>query len=183
MIKEVIVVEGKDDEAAVKRAVDAQILITHGFGISSKTWKKIEEAYRRCGIIIFTDPDHAGENIRRKLTERFPEAKVEVWNESILPNDSYERCVERLAAKQSIIVESYIKALEKVRTEQPPKEDLFSMADMVELGLSAGEGAGDRRGRLGEILGIGYGNTRTFLKRLNHYGVTEEEFAEALKKL
>ena len=39
---------------------------------------------------------------------------VEVWNENILPNDSYERCVERLAAKQSIITDSYIKALEKV---------------------------------------------------------------------
>ena len=39
---------------------------------------------------------------------------VEVWNENILPNDSYERCVERLAAKQPIIVDSYIKALEQV---------------------------------------------------------------------
>lgn len=39
---------------------------------------------------------------------------VEVWNEYILPNDSYERCAERLAVKQSIITDSYIKALEKV---------------------------------------------------------------------
>jgi hypothetical protein len=39
---------------------------------------------------------------------------VEVWNEYILPNDSYERCVERLAAKQAMITDSYIKALEKV---------------------------------------------------------------------
>ena len=39
---------------------------------------------------------------------------VEVWNENILPNDSYERCVERLAAKQSIITDSYIKALEQI---------------------------------------------------------------------
>ena len=39
---------------------------------------------------------------------------VEVWNENILPNDSYERCVKRLAAKQPIIADSYIKALEQV---------------------------------------------------------------------
>ena len=39
---------------------------------------------------------------------------VEVWNEYILPNDSYERCVERLAAKQSMIADSYIKALEEI---------------------------------------------------------------------
>ena len=42
------------------------------------------------------------------------DVSVEVWNETILPNDSYERCVERLAEKQATIVESYIKALEKV---------------------------------------------------------------------
>ena len=42
------------------------------------------------------------------------DVSVEVWNENILPNDSYERCVERLAAKKSIITDSYIKALEKV---------------------------------------------------------------------
>ena len=39
---------------------------------------------------------------------------VEVWNEYILPNDSYERCVERLAAKQAMITDSYIKALEQI---------------------------------------------------------------------
>ena len=42
------------------------------------------------------------------------DVSVEVWNEYILPNDSYERCAERLAAKQSMITDSYIKALEKV---------------------------------------------------------------------
>ncbi len=176
MIKEVIVVEGKDDEAAVKRAVDAQILITHGFGISSKTWKKIEEAYRRCGIIIFTDPDYAGENIRRKLTERFPDAKhAFISREAGTKEDDI--------GVENASPEAIRKALEKVRTEQPPKEDLFTMTDMVELGLSAGEGAADRRSQLGEILGIGYGNTRTFLKRLNHYGVTREEFVGALETI
>ena len=65
MIKEVIVVEGRDDEAAVKKAVDAEIITTHGYGISQKTYRRIEEAYERCGIIIFTDPDFAGENIRK----------------------------------------------------------------------------------------------------------------------
>ncbi|MEG1416535.1 MAG: ribonuclease M5, partial [Clostridium sp.] len=37
MIKEVIVVEGKDDVSAVKRAVDADLIITSGFGLTAKT--------------------------------------------------------------------------------------------------------------------------------------------------
>ena len=175
MIREVIVVEGKDDEAAVKRAVEAQVLITHGFGISGKTWKMIEEAYHRCGIIILTDPDHAGENIRRKLAERFPEAKHAFISREAGTRDD-DIGVENASP------ESIRRALEKVRTERETPSP-FTMADMVGLGLSAGEGAADRRSRLGEILGIGYANTKTFLNRLNHYGITEEEFAEALKEI
>ena len=35
-IEQVIVVEGRDDESAVKAAVDAQIIVTGGFGISQR---------------------------------------------------------------------------------------------------------------------------------------------------
>ena len=74
-IKETIVVEGRDDTVAVKQAVDGFIIETHGFGIKRQTWELIERAYNNGGIIIFTDPDFSGEEIRRKLTEKFPSAK------------------------------------------------------------------------------------------------------------
>ena len=64
-------VEGRDDTAAVKRAVCAETIETHGFGISAETWKLIEKAHEERGIIILTDPDHAGEEIRKRLTEKF----------------------------------------------------------------------------------------------------------------
>ena len=62
-IKETIVVEGRDDTAAVKQAVDGFIIETHGFGIKRQTWELIERAYNNGGIIIFTDPDFSGEEI------------------------------------------------------------------------------------------------------------------------
>lgn len=46
-IKEVIVVEGRDDVTAVKRAVDAEMIITQGFGIREETFKLIEEAQKK----------------------------------------------------------------------------------------------------------------------------------------
>lgn len=45
-IKEVIVVEGRDDETAVKKAANCEIIITHGFGIKERTFKRIEEAQK-----------------------------------------------------------------------------------------------------------------------------------------
>jgi ribonuclease M5 len=38
MIKEIIVVEGRDDEAAIKRAIEAETIATHGFGIKAETF-------------------------------------------------------------------------------------------------------------------------------------------------
>lgn len=74
-IKEVIVVEGRDDTLAVSKAVDAIIIETHGFGLSDKTWKILDKAYRERGLIILTDPDHGGRSIRRKILNRFPGSK------------------------------------------------------------------------------------------------------------
>ena len=41
-IEQVIVVEGREDESAVKAAVDAQIIVTGGFCISQETWDLLE---------------------------------------------------------------------------------------------------------------------------------------------
>lgn len=64
-IKEIIVVEGRDDAAAVRRAIDADVIAIHGFGIDRETWTELELAYKKRGLIILTDPDHAGEQIRK----------------------------------------------------------------------------------------------------------------------
>lgn len=50
-------------------------------------------------------------------------------------------------------------------------------------GLSGAAEASGRRAKLGEILGLGYGNAKVFLKRLNHYGITREEFQQAMAEL
>ena len=56
-IKEVIVVEGKDDTVAVKRAVEADTIETNGSAISEETLTKIAHAASKRGVIVFTDPD------------------------------------------------------------------------------------------------------------------------------
>ena len=36
---------------------------------------------------------------------------------------------------------------------------------------------------LGKELGIGYGNANQMLSRLNNYGITKEEFIDAINKI
>ena len=45
MLKEVLVVEGKSDTAAIRRALEADTIETGGFTLAPSTLKKIEAAY------------------------------------------------------------------------------------------------------------------------------------------
>jgi len=176
LIKEVLVVEGKMDVAAIDKAVEADCLITEGFNLKKQALKNIEEAYRKRGIIILTDPDSAGERIRAFLAKRFPEAK-----HAFVP-------VEEATANDDIGIEqagpeAIRKALEKVHTLSFEPSNEFSSSDLIRAGLSGGSDAVRRRARAGAALGLGFANARTFLKRLNHYGITRDEFEQAVAQL
>ena len=74
-IKEVIVVEGKDDTTAIKRSVDADTIETNGSAISKETLMKIQHAQEKRGVIVFTDPDYPGRRIRAIIEEHVPGVK------------------------------------------------------------------------------------------------------------
>lgn len=175
-IKEVIVVEGRDDTAAIKRAVDAATIETHGFGIRKETWQLIEKAYREKGIIIFTDPDFAGNEIRRRLTEKFPEA-----GHAYLSRKDATKADD--IGIENADPDSIREALSKAHYTMEDKRDEFTPADLVKYGLAGGAGAAERRDRLGKALGIGYGNNKQFISKLNKYGITREEFLKHLGEL
>jgi len=49
--------------------------------------------------------------------------------------------------------------------------------------LTADKDAKKRRDAIGRELGIGYSNTNQLLTRLNNYGISKDEFVEAMKKV
>lgn len=176
VIKEVIVVEGRDDTAAVKRAVDAETIETHGYGIRKSTWQLIEKAYQEKGIIIFTDPDHAGNEIRKRLTARFPDA-----GHAYLSRKDATKADD--IGIENAEPESIREALEKAHCTLEEKRGEFTAADMSEYGLAGSPKSSELRDRLGKQLGIGYSNSKQFLNKLNKYGITREEFLKALGEL
>ena len=172
-IKETIVVEGRDDTAAINRALEAHTIETHGFGISKDTWQLIQKAYETTGIIVFTDPDFAGEQIRKRILARFPEA-----------GQAY---LDRLDATSGGDVgiengdpEAIRAALSKARVVVRTEPDRFTRQDLIDAGLWGGANSAEGRRTVGKRLGIGYGNCNSFLKKLNQFMITKEEFYEAL---
>lgn len=174
-IKEAIVVEGRDDTAVLKQVTDALIIETHGFGIAKSTWELLEKAYKEKGLIILTDPDFSGEEIRKRLVKAFPESK-----HAYMPR--------RKAMKKGDIgienstPEDVKKVLQNVCTIKKDSGDTFVLADLDRAGLIGTSEAKELRERVGAILGIGYGNGNAMLKKLNSFGISREAFEEAVKE-
>lgn len=177
-IEEIIIVEGRDDTAAIRASVDAVTIETHGYGIRPSTWDVIDKAYESKGIIIFTDPDTAGEQIRRRLAERYPNAAHAFLDKSLAEKDG-DIGIENASP------EAILDALEKARCSAVASEGggVFTRADLFGWGLDGTPGASKRRSRVAAQLGIGMCTSKTFLHRLNHFGIRREEIEAALEAI
>ena len=107
MIKEIIVVEGRDDVTAVKRALDCELITTGGFGFPKGVMERIKAAQARRGVIIFTDPDFAGEKIRKKIAAEVPGCK-----HAFLPREEAKKDGD--IGIENASPESILRALNKV---------------------------------------------------------------------
>ena len=76
--------------------------------------------------------------------------------------------------------ESIRKALSTLHVESRESSNEFTMVVLVRHGLSGMPDSATRRAVIGAKLGIGYGNGKQFLYRLNHYGITRDAYEEAV---
>ncbi|KYG33288.1 ribonuclease M5 [Alkalihalobacillus trypoxylicola] len=175
-IKEVIVVEGKDDTTAIKRAVNADTIETNGSALNEMTLKKIALANERRGVIIFTDPDYPGEKIRKQIS-----AKINGCKHAFLPKkEAISKNGDDLGIENAT-PEAIRLALENVRQEYEEPGEQITRNDLHTAGLIAGTMAKRRRELLGDYLGIGYANGKQLYVRLKTFHISKEEFANALQ--
>ena len=166
------------DVLAVRRAVNADCIMTDGFRLHSAAIRNIRAAYEKRGIIILTDPDTVGERIRARLTEMFPRAR-----HAFIPVCDATNPGDGDVGVEQASPDAVRTALALVRTPMEQPKERFSMRDMMSCGLTGTPNAVARRARLGRSLGLGFANAKTFLRRLNTYGITRTEFTSAVEEL
>ena len=166
------------DVLAVRRAVEADCIITDGFRLRSPAIRNIRAAYEKRGIIVLTDPDTVGERIRARLSEMFPHAR-----HAFIPAEEATNLSDGDIGVEQASPAAIRAALQKVRTPMEQLAEIFSMSDMMAHGLTGTEDAALRRAQLGRRLGLGFANAKTFLRRLNTYGITREEFISTIEEL
>lgn len=179
-IQEVLVVEGKDDTANLRRFYDVDTYETRGSAISEDDLERIERLHELRGVIVFTDPDYNGERIRRLIMDAIPTVR-----HAFLKRD--EAAPKSKTKGRSLGVEhasfdDLHQALSKV-TQHFDDEDNFDItkSDLMRLGLLMGADSRQRREYLGEELRIGYSNGKQLLKRLELFGVTLAEVEELIE--
>lgn len=177
-IKEIIVVEGKSDTVAVKRAVEADTIETNGSAVSKETLAKIRLAQQKRGVIVFTDPDYPGKRIRSIIDEHVPGCK-----HAFIPRKEADSGKEESLGVEHASSEAIREALDHVKEVMPYEPERITRADLIAAGLIGGVQSKRKRERLGLLLHIGYANGKQLHKRLKSFQITKEEFSEACRKL
>jgi ribonuclease M5 len=175
-VREVIVVEGAHDVSAVHQAVDAEVIATGGFCIRDHTFEAIRRARERVGVVVLTDPDPAGEQIRARI-----EAAVGPCQHAYLSREDALRGAD--VGVENAHPTAIRQALLRARATRSRSEARFTMQMLQMAGLQGGRGAGERRKRVGRALGLGEGNARQLLRRLNGFGIEPAELEAALATL
>lgn len=177
-IKEMIVVEGRDDTTRVQLAVDADTIETNGSAINHVTLDKIRHAKEKRGVIVFTDPDYPGERIRHIINQAVPGCK-----HAFLRRDQAKakHAKGKSLGIEHASVEDIRKALEEVYELTDFAESEITREDLVNQGLIGGKEAAKRRERIGELLHIGHTNGKQLLKRLTQFQISREQFEEVIK--
>lgn len=178
-IKEVIVVEGKDDTKQIHKAVDADTYETNGSALSEVDLERLKKLQATRGLIVFTDPDFNGERLRKMISTAVPGVKhAFIRRDQGVPDEAHGSLGVEHATPATIK-----QALAHLYTQTTEPTANFTIQDLQAAGLTGNPLARHRRERLGAILGIGYGNGKQLVHRLNMFQITPDQFKQALAKI
>lgn len=178
-IQEVIVVEGKDDTANLKRFYEVDTYETRGSAIDEDDLERIERLHDLRGVIVFTDPDYNGERIRKIIMQAIPTVKhAFLQRDEATPKSKTKG---RSLGVEHASFEDLEKALSSVRGYYDDDNQFdITKSDLMRLGLLMGGDSRKRREYLGEHLRIGYCNGKQLLKRLELFGISLAEVEEVM---
>ena len=180
-IDKIVVVEGRDDTANLKRFYEVDTYETGGSAIDENDLERLKKLHEKRGIIVFTDPDFQGERIRKIIMHAIPTAQ----HAFIQRNEGQPKSKSkgRSLGVEHADFEALEAAFAGLETSSALTENLscLTKADLAKFGLILAADSRKRREFLGQELIIGYANGKQLEKRLNMFGISLEKIAEVMK--
>lgn len=190
-IKQAVIVEGKYDKIRLSNLVDAVIIPTNGFELykNKETAELIKMLSKKTGIIILTDSDSAGFQIRSRLRSITRGGEViNVYIPDIMGKERRKRSPSaegKLGVEgvdDEILLEAFRKAGVFAEERTAPK-DPITKTDLMERGLVGGENSADKRAKLQRGLGLPVRLSANMLLEILNVMYSREEFFAELEKL
>ena len=162
-IREVIVVEGRYDKNTLSQVVDATIVTLGGFSVFNDKEKValLRRLGSQRGLILLTDSDGAGFQIRGYLKSVLPCQQLkqayipDIYGKErrkTSPGKEGKLGVEGM--RPEVILEALRKGGATIEGEETEAKTRITKQDLMELGLSGGQNAGENRRKLMKKLGF-----------------------------
>ncbi len=164
----VLVVEGKSDVSFLSSFIDAEFVITNGFALPKETIEYLKTISASKEIIVLTDPDFPGKNIRTKLDEQIPNLKHCFVSKEVSIKHGKVGVAE--STKEEVL-----NALENCFVAKRDPLGTLTTSDLYELGLLGNPDSSYLRNKVSEQLHIGHTNAKLFLHRVNSLNISFDE--------
>lgn len=175
-IKEIIVVEGKNDTNVLKSYFECDTIETHGTHLGKEILAQIKLAKEKRGVIIFTDPDFPGEKIRTTINQKIPGCQ----NAYIEKNKA--KTTKKVGVEHAT-KEDLMEALAHLFTYEENMQETLSYDDYISLGFNGCDDAALRRSFIAKKLHLGKPNAKTLYKRLNMLRLCKEDIIKLMEDL
>ena len=187
-IKEAILVEGKYDKIKLSSLVDALIIETNGFSVYKDDEKRdyIKKIAAERGLVILTDSDNAGRQIRNYVASFIPASQLrhayipDIYGKEkrkTAPSKEGKLGVEGVPA--AVLLQALWDA--GIAAENTPSRAItLTTADCMELGLTGCPDSASLRKKLLKALSLPENLT---LKMLMRWVDTEEKLVQVLSLL
>lgn len=189
-VKQAVIVEGKYDKIKLSNIIDALIIETNGFSIYKDREKLnfIRRLAEERGIIIITDSDHSGFQIRNYISNGIHKDCIKhiyipdvIGKESRKDKPSKEGKIGVEGIDDSILIELFNSA--GIENEIVERVNPVTNYDLFEYGISGSANAKENKKKLLKILNLPeFLSTKSLLTYINS-SMTKEEFENICKSI
>ena len=171
----VLLVEGKDDESLIKSFLECYIFKTNGYDLKKEDIAFYKELSKRHNIIVLTDPDAAGERIRKVLND-----EIKNTFNVFLNIDKCNKSNKHGVAESN--KDHILEQLKDYLSNTPIKVGNLTPNDLSKLGLNGDSNAKEKRRYICERFSLGICNQKMLKERLNLLKISYDEIKEELDK-
>lgn len=191
-IREAILVEGRYDKIKLSSLVDTVIVETNGFSIYKDEQKRayLRQLAKERGVVILTDSDNAGRQIRQYLASFLPAEQVfhayipDIYGKErrkAVPSKEGKLGVEGVPAE--VLLQALRDAGVTAQSVDRASTPRLTAADAVELGLSGGPNSATLRRKLLKALDLPENLSTKMLLRWADTEEKEQRLRRALEKI